>query len=278
MRLDRPGKDAPNAESSASEIPRNFPHIEITRIFAPNVSSRSPATKQFSRPRNHFLLLRADIPKRRLTNNPPNEAPPSGELGACHVRTSSPSTPQPRRTSPLPSATSDEMLLAEHRQGRPHRDACALFPSQRPGLPLRAAHRARHHDGRRPRQPGVPGRVAHRQPVRGPLAGFDLAVVDRPLQGADRAAPAQASRTSTRKTCCEIADEADTPEASLDRANTSAILRACVAKLSPAHREIINLVYYHEKSVEEAGADHRHSPEHGEDPHVLCPQATWPTC
>jgi RNA polymerase sigma-70 factor, ECF subfamily len=51
----------------------------------------------------------------------------------------------------------------------------------------------------------------------------------------------------------EIADQADTPEASLDRSNTSAILRACVAKLSPAHREIINLVYYHEKSVEEAG-------------------------
>ena len=51
----------------------------------------------------------------------------------------------------------------------------------------------------------------------------------------------------------EIADEADTPETSLDRSNTSAILRACVAKLSPAHREIINLVYYHEKSVEEVG-------------------------
>ena len=70
----------------------------------------------------------------------------------------------------------------------------------------------------------------------------------------------------------EIADDADTPEASLDRANTSAILRACVAKLSPAHREIINLVYYHEKSVEEAGDHHRHPPEHGEDPDVLCPQ------
>jgi RNA polymerase sigma-70 factor (ECF subfamily) len=51
----------------------------------------------------------------------------------------------------------------------------------------------------------------------------------------------------------EIADPADTPEISMDRADTSAILRACVAKLSPAHREIINLVYYHEKSVEEAG-------------------------
>jgi len=52
----------------------------------------------------------------------------------------------------------------------------------------------------------------------------------------------------------EIADEADTPEVSLERASTSEILRACVAKLSPAHREIINLVYYHEKSVEEVGA------------------------
>jgi RNA polymerase sigma-70 factor (ECF subfamily) len=51
----------------------------------------------------------------------------------------------------------------------------------------------------------------------------------------------------------EIADNSDTPETSLERATTCAILRACVAKLSPAHREIINLVYYHEKSVEEVG-------------------------
>ncbi|MGY4304388.1 RNA polymerase sigma-70 factor (ECF subfamily) [Bradyrhizobium sp. USDA 4369] len=51
----------------------------------------------------------------------------------------------------------------------------------------------------------------------------------------------------------EIADDADTPETSLERSTTSAILRACVAKLSPAHREIITLIYYHEKSVEEVG-------------------------
>jgi RNA polymerase sigma-70 factor, ECF subfamily len=51
----------------------------------------------------------------------------------------------------------------------------------------------------------------------------------------------------------EIADESDTPETSLERATTGEILRACIAKLSPAHREIINLVYYHEKSVEEVG-------------------------
>jgi RNA polymerase sigma-70 factor (ECF subfamily) len=55
-------------------------------------------------------------------------------------------------------------------------------------------------------------------------------------------------------TALEIADECDTPEAALARSSTSAILRACIAKLSPAHREIINLVYYHEKSVEEVGA------------------------
>ena len=51
----------------------------------------------------------------------------------------------------------------------------------------------------------------------------------------------------------QIPDDSDTPETSLDRSDTSAILRACVQKLSPAHREIITLVYYHEKSVEEVG-------------------------
>ena len=51
----------------------------------------------------------------------------------------------------------------------------------------------------------------------------------------------------------DIPDGADTPEAALERTRTSDILRACIAKLSPAHREIINLVYYHEKSVEEVG-------------------------
>ncbi|MBN9041926.1 MAG: RNA polymerase subunit sigma [Rhizobiales bacterium 62-47] len=51
----------------------------------------------------------------------------------------------------------------------------------------------------------------------------------------------------------DIADQADTPEAALERSKTNAILRACIAKLSPAHQEIVDLVYYHEKSVEEAG-------------------------
>ena len=48
-----------------------------------------------------------------------------------------------------------------------------------------------------------------------------------------------------------IVDAADTPEVALDRKETNALLRACIDKLSPAHREIIDLVYYHEQSVAE---------------------------
>jgi RNA polymerase sigma-70 factor (ECF subfamily) len=48
-----------------------------------------------------------------------------------------------------------------------------------------------------------------------------------------------------------IADAADTPDVTVDRNKTTAILRACIEKLSPAHREIIDLIYYREKSVAE---------------------------
>jgi RNA polymerase sigma-70 factor (ECF subfamily) len=51
----------------------------------------------------------------------------------------------------------------------------------------------------------------------------------------------------------QIADEGDNPETAFDRARTNAVLRACMNKLSAAHREVIDLVYYHEKSIEEAG-------------------------
>jgi RNA polymerase sigma-70 factor (ECF subfamily) len=48
-----------------------------------------------------------------------------------------------------------------------------------------------------------------------------------------------------------IADDAATAEDTLDAAARSTVLRNCLKQLSPAHREIIDLVYYHEKSVEE---------------------------
>jgi RNA polymerase sigma-70 factor (ECF subfamily) len=37
----------------------------------------------------------------------------------------------------------------------------------------------------------------------------------------------------------------------LEKKDKSAIIRKCLAGLSNEHREIIDLVYYHEKSVEE---------------------------
>jgi len=48
-----------------------------------------------------------------------------------------------------------------------------------------------------------------------------------------------------------IEDDADTPDVALQKKDTGELLRRCLAKLSPDHREIIDLVYYHEKSVEE---------------------------
>ncbi len=49
-----------------------------------------------------------------------------------------------------------------------------------------------------------------------------------------------------------IADESDTPEVILQKISKAEALRTCLAALSPAHREVIDLVYYHERSVEEA--------------------------
>jgi len=46
-------------------------------------------------------------------------------------------------------------------------------------------------------------------------------------------------------------DPSDTPEVALEKKDKSAVIRKCLAGLSAEHREIIDLVYYHEKSVEE---------------------------
>ncbi len=48
-----------------------------------------------------------------------------------------------------------------------------------------------------------------------------------------------------------IEDTADTPEVIVQKQEKSEILRECLKSLSAEHREIIDLVYYHEKSVEE---------------------------
>jgi RNA polymerase sigma-70 factor, ECF subfamily len=53
------------------------------------------------------------------------------------------------------------------------------------------------------------------------------------------------------ETAGAIEDQADDPEIALAKKDKSAVLRQCLTKLSAEHREIVDLVYYHEKSVEE---------------------------
>ena len=48
-----------------------------------------------------------------------------------------------------------------------------------------------------------------------------------------------------------IEDTADNPETVVGTKDRNTIVQKCLTQLSPAHREVIDLVYYHEKSVEE---------------------------
>ena len=49
----------------------------------------------------------------------------------------------------------------------------------------------------------------------------------------------------------QIEDRSDTPETELAKRDKAAVMRECMTLLSAEHREIIDLVYYHEKSVRE---------------------------
>jgi RNA polymerase sigma-70 factor (ECF subfamily) len=48
-----------------------------------------------------------------------------------------------------------------------------------------------------------------------------------------------------------LADPADNPEVMLEKKNREEFVRAALNNLSPEHKEVIDLVYYHEKSVDE---------------------------
>jgi RNA polymerase sigma factor (sigma-70 family) len=48
-----------------------------------------------------------------------------------------------------------------------------------------------------------------------------------------------------------IADPADDPEVALQEKDRGELVRRALMRLSPQHREVIDLVYYHEKSVDE---------------------------
>jgi RNA polymerase sigma-70 factor (ECF subfamily) len=48
-----------------------------------------------------------------------------------------------------------------------------------------------------------------------------------------------------------IADEADNPETVSQKLDKAKAIRRCIDQLSPEHREIVDLVYYQEKSISE---------------------------
>lgn len=53
------------------------------------------------------------------------------------------------------------------------------------------------------------------------------------------------------ETAGALPDEGDDPEVSLQKVDKAAQLRQCIEQLSADHRKIIDLVYYHEKSINE---------------------------
>ena len=52
-------------------------------------------------------------------------------------------------------------------------------------------------------------------------------------------------------TVCTVPDIADDPEVTLQKKNRAEALRQSLLRLSPDHREVIDLAYYHGKSVKE---------------------------
>ena len=91
-------------------------------------------------------------------------------------------------------------------------------------------------------------RQASRFEGRAAVSTWLLAIARFKALSALRRKPEQELDDETAET---IEDTADTPEVVLEKKDKSAIIRKCLTSLSAEHREIIDLVYYHEKSVEE---------------------------
>ena len=53
------------------------------------------------------------------------------------------------------------------------------------------------------------------------------------------------------ETCARLEDPADDPEVAVQRRDRSVLLQECLKQLSVAHREVIDLVYFHQQSIEQ---------------------------
>jgi RNA polymerase sigma-70 factor, ECF subfamily len=92
-------------------------------------------------------------------------------------------------------------------------------------------------------------RQARRFERRSSVGTWLLAIGRHKALSALRRRPGQ---TLDEERTAAIEDPADNPEIAVQKKDKSEILRKCLNGLSVEHREIIDLVYYHEKSVEEA--------------------------
>ena len=146
------------------------------------------------------------------------------------------------------------LLFAKHRLAR---------------LPLCAAPGRRKGSRRRPGERSVPQCLASCRKIRGALSRFQLGV----LAITRNLAFSMLRRHQIEKwddgKAAAIRDHADDPEAAVQKKQQSAILAHCLTKLSPAHREVIDLVYYHGKSIDEVAAIIQLPPSTVKTSHVL---------
>ena len=89
---------------------------------------------------------------------------------------------------------------------------------------------------------------AHRFEARSAVTTWLLAIARYKALAELRRRPQEASSDEGGP---EISDPADTPEVAFEIKHRGEILRRCLGRLSREHREVIDLVYYHEKSVQE---------------------------
>jgi hypothetical protein len=114
--------------------------------------------------------------------------------------------------------------------------------------------------------------AAARRLFRGALVGFDLAVCDCTRYKALSARRRRTDAELDDELASSLADPADDPELVLQKKNRAEVLRQSLARLSLEHGEVIDVVYYHGKSVKEVAENNRHQRGHGEDAHVFCAQ------
>jgi RNA polymerase sigma-70 factor (ECF subfamily) len=90
-------------------------------------------------------------------------------------------------------------------------------------------------------------RQANHFEVRSQVSTWLLAMARNKALSARRRQPAQ----ELDDRVAELVDPADNAEVTMQRKQRNSILADCLTQLSAAHREIIDLVYYQEKSIDE---------------------------